>query len=179
MADFFPLERSERDVENGAPARIEEDTHRKPKVSRLAVPGVKKIIMPIGFAKVRDFAVRYTAAWCTQNPEHVAAFFSATGSLTVNKETPAVGRGAITGLVRSFMTAFPDPVVRMDELRVQGEVVEYRWTPLGTNTGPGGTGRRVRISGFEEWCMGADVLISSSQGHFEAEEYQRQLEEGA
>jgi hypothetical protein len=37
-----------------------------------------------------------------------------------------------------------------------------RWTLVGTNTGPGGTGRRVRISGFEEWTIGDDGLIAAS-----------------
>jgi hypothetical protein len=54
----------------------------------------------------------------------------------------------------------------------------YRWTLVGTNTGPGGTGHRVRISGFEEWTIGADGLIADSLGQFDAAEYQRQLERG-
>jgi len=49
----------------------------------------------------------------------------------------------------------------------------------GTNTGPGGTGHRVRISGFEVWQIGADGLIASSEGHFDTSEYQQQLEHGA
>ena len=49
---------------------------------------------------------------------------------------------------------------------------------VGTNTGPGGTGREVRISGFEEWQIGADGLIAESLGHFDAEDYQRQLDGG-
>ena len=134
--------------------------------------------MQIDVANLRDFADCYTSAWCGQDPAKVAAFFSPTGSLTVNNGVPAVGRDAITELARSFMTAFPDLVVRIDDLRVQGKVFEYHWTLLGTNTGPGGTGRKVRIRGFEQWRMGADGLIASSQGHFDAKEYQRQLEHG-
>jgi hypothetical protein len=52
----------------------------------------------------------------------------------------------------------------------------YRWTLTGTNTGPGGTGNRVRIRGYEEWTIGADGLISTSLGHFDEAEYQRQVE---
>jgi hypothetical protein len=37
----------------------------------------------------------------------------------------------------------------------------------------------VRISGFEEWRIGADGLIAESEGHFDSSEYQRQLEHGA
>ena len=128
--------------------------------------------------KLRDFAARYTAAWCSQDPASVAAFYAVEGSLTVNGGTPAVGRNAITEVARSFMTAFPDMRVVMDELLVQGDRAEYHWTLIGTNTGPGGTGHRVRISGFEKWRIGADGLIASSQGHFDAGEYRRQLEQG-
>ena len=76
------------------------------------------------------------------------------------------------------MTAFPDMRVVMDELLVQGDRTEYYWTLIGTNTGPGGTGHRVRISGFERWQIGADGLIASSQGRFDSAEYQRQRECG-
>jgi hypothetical protein len=51
----------------------------------------------------------------------------------------------------------------------------YRWTLTGTNTGPGGTGRPVRISGQEEWTFGADGLIAESRGHFDQADYNRQL----
>ena len=53
----------------------------------------------------------------------------------------------------------------------------YRWTLTGTNTGPGGTGKAVRISGYEEWTFSADGLIAASQGHFDEAEYLRQLKE--
>src|SRR3989304_2971748 len=55
---------------------------------------------------------------------------------------------------------------------------EYHWTLVGTNTGPGGTGNRVRISGFEEWTIGDDGLVAESQGHFDQAEYDPQLEHG-
>jgi predicted ester cyclase len=76
------------------------------------------------------------------------------------------------------MTALPDMQVTMDRIVPQGERAEYDWTLTGTNTGPGGTGRRVRISGFEVWQIGTDGLIASSQGHFDSSEYRRQLENG-
>ena len=76
------------------------------------------------------------------------------------------------------MTAFPDMQVMLDEVRVQGDRPEYHWTLIGTNTGPGGTGHRVRISGFESWEFGDDGLILSSLGQFDESEYRRQLEHG-
>jgi hypothetical protein len=39
-------------------------------------------------ARLRDFAARYTAAWCSQNAPSVAACYAQDGSLTVNGGTP-------------------------------------------------------------------------------------------
>lgn len=126
-------------------------------------------------AHLRSFAEAYTAAWCSQNPASVASFFAEEGSLQVNDATPASGRAAITEVAQSFMTAFPDLQVFLDDLRLEGDRAIYHWTLTGTNTGPGGTGRTVRISGYEVWQMNADGLIAQSQGHFDSADYQRQL----
>jgi len=52
---------------------------------------------------------------------------------------------------------------------------KYNGTLTGTHTGPGGTGRKIHISGFERWRIGEDGLIASSEGWFDAAEYQRQM----
>jgi uncharacterized protein (TIGR02246 family) len=128
--------------------------------------------------QLRDFATRYTAAWCSQDAASVAEFFAPDGSLTINGGAPSAGRSAITEAVQEFMTAFPDLEIRMDGLLEQGGRVLYTWTLEGTNSGPGGTGQRVRISGFEKWRMGDDGLVAESLGSFDAAEYQRQVEHG-
>jgi len=127
---------------------------------------------------LQEFGMRYTAAWCSQDAARVAAFFAEDGSLTINGGAPAAGRAAIAASAQGFMTAFPDLVVGMDSLDVERDNVVYRWTLTGTNTGPGGTGKAVRISGYEEWTMGAGGLIATSLGHFDVVEYQRQLKAG-
>ena len=124
---------------------------------------------------VQEFAARYTAAWCSQDASRVAACFAEDGSLTINAGPPAVGRAAIAGAAQGFMSAFPDLLVMMDGVDAEGDRTTYRWTLTGTNTGPGGTGRPVRISGREQWRFGADGLIAESAGSFDAAEYQRQL----
>ncbi len=126
---------------------------------------------------LQDFAQRYTAAWCSQNAASVAAFFSPEGSLQVNDGPAAIGRDAITATARGFMTTFPDLQVLMDEVSGDGAHAVYRWTLVGTNTGPGGTAAHVRVSGFEEWTFGSDGLVAQSLGHFDAAEYQRQMDE--
>lgn len=129
--------------------------------------------------KLNDFASRYTAAWCDQHAASVASFFGEQGSLKINDGAPAVGRDAITKAAQGFMTAFPDLVVKMDSVNKSGTDITYHWTLTGTNTGPGGTGKSVRISGFEQWRLGPDGLIAESKGHFDAADYQRQLNAGA
>jgi len=129
-------------------------------------------------SQLRDFASRYTAAWCSQDPAAVARFFSPDASLTINGGAPAVGREAIAGAAREFMRDFPDLRITMDRLVPQGERIEFHWTLDGHNTGPGGSGHHVRISGFEAWKIGQDGFIAESRGHFDAHEYQRQIAHG-
>ena len=128
--------------------------------------------------RLRGFGEPYTAAWCSQNAPSVTAFFAENGSLQINQGAPSVGRAAITSAAQSFMTAFPDMVVAMDGVSMEGSRAIYRWTLTGTNTSPGGTGQTVRISGYEEWTFAADGLIAESKGHFDEAEYNRQLQVG-
>jgi uncharacterized protein (TIGR02246 family) len=124
------------------------------------------------------FAQRYAKAWCSQNPESVAAFFAENGSLKVNDGAPAVGRAAIAKEAQAFMTTFPDMVVTFDKLEPVADGTRFHWTLIGTNTGPGGTGKRVRISGYELWKIDNAGLVVESKGHFDAADYERQLKQG-
>jgi ketosteroid isomerase-like protein len=128
--------------------------------------------------RLRDFAKSYTAAWCSQDAASVAAHYAPQGSLTINNGAPAVGRAAITDAAQTFMTAFPDLRVHMDDLVIEGDSAFYHWTLAGTNTGPGGTGQQVRISGFEKWKVNTEGLIAESQGQFDAVTYEHQLKHG-
>jgi predicted ester cyclase len=132
----------------------------------------------VDLAQLTTFAKRYAEAWCSQSPKSVAAFFAENGSLTVNDAPSAVGRTAIAKEAQAFMTTFPDMVVTMDKMKDDSEGTKFYWTLTGTNTGPDGTGKRVRISGYELWQIGDDGLIAESKGHFDSVEYERQLEYG-
>jgi len=127
--------------------------------------------------QLTDFATRYAAAWSSQNPGNLAAFYSESGSLRVNAGAPAVGRAAIRVVAQGFMTAFPDMTVRMTSVSQEGTRARFDWIWTGTNSGPGGTGKAVRMTGYEEWTFGADGFISQSLGHFDEVEYQRQLKD--
>jgi hypothetical protein len=55
-------------------------------------------------------------------------------------------------------------IVRMGGAELLGaDRAVYRWTLTGTNTGLGGSGKAVRISGHEEWRFAADGLVAESK----------------
>jgi len=122
-----------------------------------------------------DFATRYAAAWSGQDPKAFALFYAEDGSLRVNDGETSVGREAIERTALAYMTAFPDMEVKLVELRKEGVYINFHWRWTGTNTGPGGTGNRVDLLGYEQWTLGGDGLILQSQGHMDEVEYQRQL----
>jgi len=129
--------------------------------------------------ELTEFATRYAAAWSSQDPIAFASFYAENGSLRINDDEPAKGRDAVTEMARGFMTAFPDMVVRLVELRPTGDHVEFHWHWTGTNTGPGGTGNAVDLRGYEQWTLDDDGLILESLGHLDDVEYQRQLNAGS
>ena len=128
--------------------------------------------------ELTEFATRYAAAWSSQDPVAFAAFYAEDATFRINDGEPSIGRAAIEQTARDFMTAFPDMLVSLVELRRAGDVVEFHWHWTGTNSGPGGTGNAVDLVGFEEWTIDEDGLILTSQGHMDDAEYQRQLTAG-
>lgn len=143
----------------------------------LLVDGCPSGATSMNDAELNEFATAYTAAWNSQDPARVAAFFADGGALFVNG-SPSAGRTAITAVAREFMTAFPDLVLTLDKLEILPGSAIYHWTFAGTNSGPGGTGNAVRFSGYEEWTFGNDGLVAVSMGHFDADEYAHQLAHG-
>ena len=121
-----------------------------------------------------NFATRYADAWSGQNPVAFGAFYEDSGSLVVNGAA-SEGRAAIVETARSYMAAFPDMKVQLDSLREESGVTVFHWTWTGTNTGPGGTGQAVHLDGYERWTFGPNGLLIKSDGHFDNDEYQRQL----
>ena len=76
------------------------------------------------------------------------------------------------------MSAFPDLRVSVDHVLVAGDAIFWVWTLTGTNTGPGGSGNRVRVSGIEVWTMGETGLVANSVGYYDAAAYERQIAHG-
>jgi predicted ester cyclase len=124
------------------------------------------------------FAKDYAQAWCSHKPNNVALFFTEDGSLAINNGKRSIGRSAVAKDAESFMNMFPDIIVSMDSLISTLNGIEFHWTLTGTNTGTNGTGKKVKISGFELWQMDNNGLIKQSKGSFDAEDYNRQLKYG-
>jgi nuclear transport factor 2 (NTF2) superfamily protein len=123
--------------------------------------------------RIEELARSYTEAWCSRDPARVAAHYVPGGTIAINGGEAA----GIDEVAQGFITAFPDIEVFMDDLVLRDDgVVEYRWTFTGTSAE---TGRSVRIPGFEEWTIAGDGLIAESLGHFDQDEYDRQLRDGA
>jgi hypothetical protein len=61
------------------------------------------------------------------------------------------------------MRDFPDMIVTFNKLEQRPNGTAFHWTLTGTNTGPGGTGKQVRISSYELWQIDNDGLIAESK----------------
>jgi hypothetical protein len=118
--------------------------------------------------ELNDFAARYAKAWCSQNPQSVAAFFAEDALLTVNGGAPTPAAEVAHG----FMRDFPDMTVTFDKVEPRKDRIAFHWTLTGTYTG---TGNRVRISGYELWKIDEAGLITESSGYFDAAEYACQV----
>jgi hypothetical protein len=129
-------------------------------------------------AELWDLAMRCSRAWSSQDPDGMAACYEESGWQSINGGPRAEGPAALARVAASYMEAFPDLQVSLDQLLTAGDSAFFVWTLTGTNTGTGGTGNPVRVSGIEVWKMGASGLIASSEGYYDADTYDRQLSNG-
>jgi len=122
--------------------------------------------------QIQQLARAYTEAWCSRDPQQVAAHYVPGGSIAINGGDPT----RIAEVAEAFIAAFPDIEVVMDDLVLRDDgSVEYRWTFTGTSAE---TGMSVRVPGYEEWRIAPNGLIAESRGHYDQAEYERQLQHG-
>jgi len=128
-----------------------------------------RLEMEMTHEDIRDFADSYTTAWCSHDPALVAEHYTPDGTIAINSgdATP------IRDVAQSFIDEFPDIQVFTDDVVLKDDVVEYYWTFTGTHAG---SGKPVRISGFEEWTFAEDGRIARSRGNYDQAEYDRQIE---
>jgi uncharacterized protein (TIGR02246 family) len=125
---------------------------------------------------IRAIGARYAEAWTSHAADAVASFYESDGRITINGGEPLVGRSAIADMAKGFYTAFPDLVVRMDDVRRAGDHAIFVWTLEGTHAE---TDNFVQVGGWEEWLLSGDLLVRESLGRYDVAEYERQVAHGA
>ena len=116
--------------------------------------------------ELSDLASRYSDAWNARDAAAIAACFSDDGSLAINGREPSVGRAAIQALMQGVHDAYADVVFTVDAVRGAGDQAVLLWTYEGTSMGSGGTGSRVRYSGWDAWTLSPIGLVQRSVGNF-------------
>ena len=109
--------------------------------------------------ELNRFATNYAKAWCSQDPDRVAAFYAKGAAISINGGPSAT----ICEVARAFIRDFPDMVVTFDKLETDGGRVAFHWTLIGSYVP---NGNRVRISGYELWKIDADELIAEAEIFF-------------
>ena len=118
-------------------------------------------------------ATAYTAAWNSKSGAAVAAHFAQDASIIINRGDPHVGSAALEAMANGFHAEFPDLYLTCDGIRAAGDHMIYLWTLEGHHVD---TGNHCRVSGWEEWDLGPDMLVLHSKGWFDAVDYQRQID---
>lgn len=131
---------------------------------------------PIDPSALDALATRYTAAWNGGSPEAVAECFAPDGGIVINRGQPWDGRAGVAAMAAGFFADVPDLTLACDGVRAAGDHVVYLWTFTGTHAG---SGRPLRVVGWEEWELDADLQVAASRGWFDAADYARQTGAGS
>jgi nuclear transport factor 2 (NTF2) superfamily protein len=138
-------------------------------IQRTTSASLKSDPWPVASDELRQFAARYADAWSTRDPNKVVAFYAKNASININNGP----KTTIAEVASGFMRDFPDMIVSFDKLESRGDKAVFHWTLVGTHAG---SGNQLRISGYELWKIDPNGLIAESTGHFDAADYERQLQ---
>jgi uncharacterized protein (TIGR02246 family) len=127
--------------------------------------------MVLDDATVMNIADAYTAAWNSGSAEAVSMFYAEDGRIVINRGSPWEGRSGVAQMAAGFFADVPDLKLVCDGVRIAGTHVAYLWTFTGTHAS---SGRPLRVSGWEEWELDADVKVKASLGWFDVDDYARQ-----
>lgn len=120
---------------------------------------------------IAALAAGYTAAWNSGRPEAVASHYAPDGVIIINDGQPWPGRAGVAEMAAGFLADIPDMVLRCDGVRAAGRTAIYLWTFTGTHAG---SGKPVRVLGWEAWELNESGQIAASRGWFDAADYARQ-----
>jgi uncharacterized protein (TIGR02246 family) len=132
--------------------------------------------MPLDPADIRKMAESYAKAWSSGDAASVAAHYAEDGEIAINDGDPVKGRAELQDMVAGFYEQVPGLTVRLDDLKTAGDNAVFHWTLEGVHAE---TGKTIRLQGWEEWAIDGDVHIKQSRGRYDAEEFDRQVREGA
>jgi uncharacterized protein (TIGR02246 family) len=127
--------------------------------------------MALDHETVSRLAAAYTAAWNSGSPEAVAAFYARDGQIVINRGTPWIGRKGLVDMAAGFFADVPDLELVCDAVRCAGNHVVYLWTFTGTHAS---TRNPLRVVGWEEWDLDAELKVAASRGWYDADDYARQ-----
>ena len=132
--------------------------------------------MAISSGDLEQMAHAYTAAWNTGSPQAVAERYAEDGYIIINRGAPWKGRAGLAAMAGGFMADFPGMTLTCDFIRNAGDGhALFAWTLTGHHAQ---TGNLVETGGWEEWELDENLLVKSSLGWFDAEDYQRQVDGG-
>jgi SnoaL-like protein len=121
----------------------------------------------------QTLADAYTAAWNSGDPKQVASFFASDGQISINGGDALVGTAALVEMAAGFHSEFPDLKLSCDFSRSSGSHGVFGWTLAGHHCE---TKNYVEVGGWEEWDLNDDQKVQRSQGWFDAEDYQKQID---
>lgn len=128
--------------------------------------------MTISAEQFETMTAKYTQAWNSGDPAAVADHYAPGKGITINRGEQQFGREAMLGMAGGFMSSFPDLVLTRDFIRVANDHGVFGWTLEGHHFE---TKNFVRASGWEEWELDENMLITNSLGWFDAIDYERQV----
>ena len=120
---------------------------------------------------ITRMAADYTAAWNSKNADAVASFYAENGGIVINRGTPWEGRSGVRDMAAGIFADVPALALSCDAVRVSGTNVLILRTFVGHAAEPGAP---LKIHGWEEWDLNADMKVQASRGWFDADAYARQ-----
>jgi hypothetical protein len=114
--------------------------------------------------------IRNRFAWNCGSPDAVAEFYAQDGRIVIDHGEPWVGRAGVAEMAAGFFADVPDLSLVCDEVRCAGDHVVYLRTFTGTHSGT----RTLRVVGWEEWDLDAELRVKASRGWFDTDDYGRQ-----
>ncbi|MDH3668117.1 MAG: nuclear transport factor 2 family protein [Paracoccaceae bacterium] len=120
----------------------------------------------------KKLAEALCAAWTSHSPETVAERYAPTATFSINRGDAMTSRADIAEMAAGFMADFPDLVLKCGTVLVADRHMVYAWTLEGHHRD---TGNFVAVSGWEEWDMDDDLMVTKSLGWYDAEDYERQV----